>query len=303
MKILRTPDERFTNLPGYPFEPHYEEIPDGEGEILRIHYLDEGRKDADVVLLMHGEPSWAFLYRKMIPIILKAGHRAVAPDLVGFGRSDKPTSLQDYTYQRHVDWLGLWMDQIKLKRITLVCQDWGGLIGLRLLTAEPDLFDRAVVANTGLPTGDGPISEAFMQWQNFSKESPIFDVGNIIKGACQIPLSDAIVAAYNAPFPDESYKEGARIFPSLVPTRPDDPAASANRQAWTILSTFKKPFLTAFSDGDPITRGGERIFQERVPGAKGQPHTTIKGAGHFLQEDKGEEFSSVILDFIKKTEG
>jgi haloalkane dehalogenase len=269
--------------------------------MLRIHYLDEGRKDADVVLLMHGEPTWAFLYRKMIPIIVKAGHRAVAPDLVGFGRSDKPASRQDYIYQRHVDWMGLWMDQIKLKDITLVCQDWGGLIGLRLLTANPDLFDRAVVANTGLPTGDGPISDVFIQWQNFSKESPTFDVGNIIKGACQIPLFDDIVAAYNAPFPDESYKEGARIFPSLVPTRPDDPAAPANRQAWNVLSAFKKPFLTAFSDGDPITRGGERIFQKRVPGAKGQPHTTIKGAGHFLQEDKGEEFASVIVDFIKKT--
>lgn len=301
MKILRTQDERFENLPGYSFLSHYLEIPDGEGGQLRIHYIDEGPYDAEVVLLMHGEPSWAYLYRKMIPIIVKAGHRAIAPDLVGFGRSDKPADRNDYTYRRHVDWMTSWMGQLNLKKITFFGQDWGGLIGLRLLTANPDLFDRAVVANTGLPTGDDPISDAFIQWQTFSKESPQFVIGDIIKGACRTPLSDDIVAAYNAPFPDESYKEGARIFPSLVPTSPDDPASQANREAWKVLSTFKKPFLTAFSDGDPVTRGGERIFQERVPGAKGQPHTTIKGAGHFLQEDKGEELASVIVDFISKT--
>ena len=302
MKILRTPDGRFVNLLGYSFEPRYEEIPDGDGWKLRVHYIDEGLKDANCVLLIHGEPSWAYLYRKMIPIIVKAGYRVVAPDLVGFGRSDKPADRQDYTYQRHVDWMSSWMNQIQLKRITLVCQDWGGLIGLRLLTAHPDLFDGAVVANTGLPTGEGPLSDAFMQWQKFSQEIPQLDVGTLIKGGCRTPLSDELVAAYDAPFPDESYKEGARIFPSLVPTRPDDPEAPANREAWKVLSAFKKPFLTAFSDGDPITRGGERIFQERVPGAKGQPHTTIKGAGHFLQEDKGEDFADVIVDFIKRNE-
>ena len=309
MKILRTPEERFKNLPGYPFEPHYVEVPDGEGGTLRIHYVDEGHRDAGIVLLMHGEPSWSFLYRKMIPVIVKAGHRAIAPDLVGFGRSDKPASRNDYTYQRHVDWMLSLLDRLGLNRITLVCQDWGGLVGLRLVAAKPDLFERVVAANTGLPTGDSQISAAFLEWQKYSRDVPLFDVGGIIKMANMaagpdnpLPiLSDDIVAAYDAPFPDESYKEGARIFPSLVPTKPDDPSSAANRKAWGALSTFSRPFLTAFSDGDPITRGGEHILQQRIPGAIGQPHTTIKGAGHFLQEDKGEAFAQVIADFIAKT--
>jgi haloalkane dehalogenase len=309
MKVLRTPDERFEKLPGHTFEPHYVEVPDGEGGNLRMHYVDEGPRDAGVVLLLHGEPTWSFLYRKMIPIIVKAGHRAIAPDLVGFGRSDKPASRNDYSYQRHVDWMLSLLDKLKLNRITLVCQDWGGLIGLRLVAAKPELFDRVVAANTGLPTGDGPITDAFLLWQTFSREVPQFDVGTIIKSSnmtfgkdSNLPIfSDEVVAAYDAPFPDQSYTEGARIFPSLVPTKPDDPAASANRTAWEMLSAFKKPFLTAFSDGDPITRGGERIFQNRIPGAQGQPHTTIKGAGHFIQEDKGEEFAEVIVAFIAKT--
>ncbi len=309
MKILRTPDERFKNLPGYAFAPHYVEVPDGEGGSLRMHYVDEGPRDADVVLLLHGEPTWSFLYRKMIPIIVKAGHRAITPDLVGFGRSDKPATRNDYSFQRHVDWMLSLIDKLKLNRMTLVGQDWGGLIGLRLVTAKPELFDRVVAANTGLPTGDSPISEAFLAWQTYSKEVPRFEVGNIIKssnaafvkdGSLPI-LSDDVVAAYDAPFPDQSYTEGARIFPSLVPTKPDDPSATANRKAWEVLSAFSKPFLTAFSDGDPITRGGEHIFQKRIPGTQGQPHTTIKGAGHFLQEDKGEEFAAVIVNFIANT--
>lgn len=309
MKVLRTPDERFENLPGYSFAPHYVEIPDGEGGNLRIHYVDEGTRDADVVLLIHGEPTWSFLYRKMIPIIVKAGHRVIAPDLVGFGRSDKPASRNDYSFQRHVDWMLSLLDKLKLTRITLVCQDWGGLIGLRLVAAKPDLFDRVIAANTGLPTGDVPITDAFLAWQKYSKEAPHFEVGAIIKMSNpafskdnSLPiLSDEVVAAYDAPFPDDSYKEGARIFPSLVPTKPEDPSAAANRKAWEVLSAFKKPFLTAFSDGDPITRGGDHVFQKRIPGTQGQPHTTIKGAGHFLQEDKGEEFAEVTVAFIAKT--
>ncbi len=306
MKILRTPDERFLNLPGYPFEPHYAEVPDGEGDSLRIHYVDEGPKDAAVVLLLHGEPTWSFLYRKMIPVLVKAGHRVIAPDLVGFGKSDKPASRGDYSFQRHVDWMLSLLERLTLSRITLVCQDWGGLIGLRLVAARPELFDRVVAANTGLPTGDSPISEAFLAWQKFSREVPQFDVGTIVKSSnavfgkdMNLPiLADEVTAAYDAPFPDDSYKEGARIFPSLVPTTPDDPAAAANRKAWDVLTAFTKPFLTAFSDGDPITRGGEHILQTRIPGAKNQLHTTIKGAGHFLQEDKGEEFAEVIVNFM-----
>jgi haloalkane dehalogenase len=301
MKVLRTPDERFDGLPDFPYEPHYLMVPDGEGGRLRIHYVDEGPKDADPVLMMHGEPSWSFLYRKMIPIFLEAGYRAVAPDLVGFGRSDKPADRSDYTYNRHVEWMNAWLEEADLKRITLVCQDWGGLIGLRLLAAHPERFARAVVANTGLPTGDFPISKAFLQWRKFSVEVPEFNVGAIINMGTLSDLPEEILGAYNAPFPDETYKEGARIFPSLVPIAPDDPAAPANRQAWEVLSRFEKPFLTAFSDGDPITRGGEQIFQKRVPGAQGQPHTVIQGGGHFLQEDRGEEFARVVKDFMIKT--
>ncbi|MBW2562128.1 MAG: haloalkane dehalogenase [Deltaproteobacteria bacterium] len=301
MHVLRTPDERFENLPGYPFEPHYAEVPDGEGGTLRMHYVDEGPRDAEPVLLMHGEPSWSYLYRTMIPIMTDVGYRAIAPDLVGFGRSDKPAERNDYTYQRHVDWMQNWLNKTDLQDITLVCQDWGGTIGLRLVAANPERFARVVVANTGLPTGDHSITDAFLNWRKFSIETPDFDAGAIVAMATQKKMTDEVIAAYNAPFPDDSYKAGARIFPSLVPIAPDDPAAAANRKAWEVLSTFSKPFLTSFSDCDPITRGGDLILQKRIPGAKGQPHTTIRGAGHFLQEDKGEEFAEVVVNFIAKT--
>ena len=300
MKALRTPDENFSNLVDYPFKPNYVEVPDADGGALRMHYVDDGPRDADPVLLMHGEPSWSYLYRKMIPIITEAGYRAIAPDLVGFGRSDKPADRSDYTYQRHVEWTQVWFDRLDLQRITLVCQDWGGLIGLRLVAGNPDRFVRVVAANTGLPTGDTPISDAFLKWRKFSIEVPDFDAGAIIAMGCQKPLPENVAAAYNAPFPDDTYKAGARIFPSLVPITPDDPASPANRRAWEVLSNYDKPFLTAFSDGDPITGGGERIFQKRVPGAKDQPHTTIKGGGHFLQEDCGEELARVVVDFMKR---
>jgi haloalkane dehalogenase len=301
MKSLRTPDERFSNLAGYPFAPHYLDVPDGEDGRLRIHYVDEGPKEAEPILLMHGEPSWSYLYRKMIPIFVRAGCRAVAPDLVGLGRSDKPADRRDYTYQRHVDWMENWLDRMDLKGITFFGQDWGGLIGLRLVANDPDRFARVVVANTGLPTGDHPISDAFLRWRKFSIETAEFPVGLIVKGGCQTSLPAEVVAAYDAPFPDESYKEGARIFPALVPIASDDPAAPPNRKAWEVLQKFEKPFLTAFSDGDPITGGGDKVFQKLVPGAKGQPHTILKGGGHFLQEDRGEELAQVIVDFIAGT--
>lgn len=301
MKTLRTPDDRFDGLKDYAYKPNYKEVPDGEGGRLRIHYIDEGPQTADPILLMHGEPSWSYLYRKMIPILIEAGNQVVAPDLVGFGRSDKPAQRSDYTFQRYVDWMQAWLDQVDLKRITFFGQDWGGVIGLRLVAANPDRFARVVVANTGLPTGDGPISEAFLNWRKLSIEAPEFDIGAIITMGCQTQLAPEVIAAYNAPFPDDTFKEGARIFPSLVPITPDDPASEANREAWKVLSKFDKPFLTAFSDGDPITRGGDRIFLEKVPGTKGHPHTTIKGGGHFLQEDCGEDLAKVIVDFIKET--
>ncbi len=301
MKTLRTPDECFEGLTDFPFDQNYIEIPDGEGGSLRLHFVDENSKAAETVLLMHGEPTWSYLYRKMIPIILKAGHRTVAPDLVGFGRSDKPTDRKDYTYQRHVDWMQAWLERVDLKGITLVCQDWGGLIGLRLVAQNPDRFARVVVANTGLPTGDMPVPQAFHDWRKLSIETPDFDIGAIMMMGCLQPPPDDALAGYRAPFPDDTYKEGARIFPSLVPIDPDDPAAPANKKAWEVLSKFEKPFLTAFSDGDPITGGGDLIFQDRVPGTKGQPHTTIKGGGHFLQEDCGPAFAEVVVDFIAKT--
>lgn len=296
MNVLRTPDERFANLPGYQFEPHYAEV-DG----LRVHYVDEGPSDAAPVLLLHGEPSWCYLYRTMIPIIAQAGHRAIAPDLIGFGRSDKPAEKGDYTFQRHVDWMSSFLKQIDLLDATLFAQDWGALIGLRLVAEQPDRFARVVIGNGGLPTGDRPGNEAFMRWQKFSQTSPAFDIGRLIRGATVTTLPDDVVAAYDAPFPDDSYKAGARIFPSLVPTQPDDPAAKANRRAWEILQKWEKPFLTAFSDSDPVTKGGEHVMQRRIPGAQGQPHTTIVGAGHFLQEDKGDELARIIVDFIART--
>ena len=302
MRALRTPDECFEGLSGYPFAPHYVEVADGEGGSLRVHYVDEGRPDAPVVLLLHGEPSWSYLYRKMIPVLTEAGLRCVAPDLVGFGRSDKPAEVGDYSYERHVEWMrAALFHELGLHEITLVGQDWGGLIGLRLVAEHGERFARVVVANTGLPTGDHAMSEAFMAWQRFSQEVPVFPVGRIVAGGCAAELPPEAVAAYDAPFPDEGYKAGARAFPLLVPTSPGDPAAPANRAAWEVLSGWRKPLLTAFSDGDPITRGGERIFQELVPGAQGQPHTTIAAAGHFLQEDRGEELARVVEAFVIAT--
>ena len=301
MKILRTPEERFDNLAGFSFKPNYVDVPDSEGGTLRVHYLDEGPADSSSLLLMHGEPTWSYLYRKMIPVFTEAGHRTIVPDLVGFGRSDKPTERSDYTYQRHVDWMQSLIDQLDPSGMTLVCQDWGGLVGLRLLTANPDRFDRAVVANTGLPTGDATPTDAFLEWRKMSLEMPEFDLRTIIQFGCARPVAPEVQDAYDAPFPDESYKEGARIFPSLVPARPDDPASDANRKAWEILNKFEKPFLTAFSDSDPITKGGDQLFKDAIPGAKDQPHTTIENAGHFLQEDAGEDFANVIVDFISKT--
>jgi haloalkane dehalogenase len=301
MRALRTPDDRFASLPGYPFEPHYVEVPDPEGGTLRVHYVDEGPAGAAPVLLMHGEPSWSFLYRKMIPIITEAGYRAVAPDLVGFGRSDKPAKRDDYTYQRHVDWMTNFIGQIDLRDVTLVGQDWGGLIGLRLVAENPDRFARVVAANTFLPTGDRDPGDAFLAWQKFSQETETFRVGRIVNGGCVTDLPDDVVAAYDAPFPDETYKEGARQFPLLVPTSPSDPAAEPNRKAWEVLSEWEKPFLTAFSDSDPVTGGAHRALQAKIPGAKGQAHTTLEGGGHFLQEDVGEELARVVVEFVGAT--
>jgi haloalkane dehalogenase len=301
MQVLRTPDERFKSLVGFTFDPHYVDVPDGDGGRLRIHYLDEGPADGEPVLLMHGEPSWSYLYRTMIPVIAAAGLRAIAPDLVGFGRSDKPAEREDYTYQRHVDWIGALLDELNPAPLTLVAQDWGGLIGLRLVADRPDRFARVVAANTFLPTGDRDPGDAFRAWQRFSQETPSFEVGRIVSGGCTTDLSPEVIAGYDAPFPDDSFKAGARQFPLLVPSTPDDPASAANREAWDVLRGWTKPFLTAFSDHDPITAGADRVLRADIPGCQGQPHTTIEGAGHFLQEDRGEQLAGVVCSFVDRT--
>jgi haloalkane dehalogenase len=294
MSILRTPDERFANLPDYPFAPNYLQF--GEA---RMHYLDEGKRDAkETVLMLHGEPTWSFLYRKMIPIVAAAGHRVVAPDLIGFGKSDKFTDADEYTYAMHIASLTNFIKVLDLQNVTLVCQDWGGLLGLRLAAENAERFSRITAANTFLPTGDEKTPKAFKIWLAMSQASPFFPVGKIVKLGCGTKISNEVVAAYDSPFPDKTYKVSARVFPTLVPITPDNPASEANRKAWKVLEKWEKPFLTAFSDGDPITRGADEILQARIPGAKGQNHTIIKGGGHFLQEDKSEEWAEIIVKFI-----
>jgi len=297
MKILRTPEARFANIPDYPFAPHYLDIRDADGTAMRMHYVDEGPRGAAPVLMLHGEPSWSFLYRKMIAGLVAKGHRAVAPDLIGFGKSDKPTEQSDYTFERHVKWMSDWLTATNLTNITLFCQDWGGLIGLRLVAAFPDRFARVIVANTGLPVGTG-MTEGFKQWLNFSQTVPVMPIGEIVAMGTKNGLSDVVKAAYVAPFPDEPYKAGARRFPALVPVTPEHASVAENKAAWEVLSRFTKPVLTLFSDSDPVTKGGERVFHERVPGTKGQPHTTIKDAGHFLQEDAPDELVAHIHALI-----
>jgi haloalkane dehalogenase len=302
MQVLRTADNRFEGLVDFPFEPHYVEIPDGVGGVLRVHHLDEGPADGPVVLLMHGEPTWSYLYRHMIPVLTAAGLRCVAPDLVGFGRSDKPAETSDYTYDRHVAWMeSLVFDALDLRGVTLFAQDWGGLVGLRLVADAPDRFDRVVVSNTGFPAGDGKVSDAFLAWQKYSREAPTLAIGKLVAGGCVGALTPAEIAAYDAPFPDDTYKAGARIFPSLMPMTADDPATPANRAAWEVLERFDRPFVCAFSDSDPITRGGDGVFMRRVPGAAGQPHRTIETAGHFVQEDKGPEVARLIIELCSAT--
>ena len=323
-EILRTPNERFVDLPGFEYTPHYIEI-----ESLRVHYVDEGGSDKEPILLMHGEPSWSYLYHKMIPILLEAEFRVLAPDLIGFGRSDKLSEKKEYSYQHQVNIFTEYIRRLNLSNITLFCQDWGGLIGLRVVANEPDRFARIITSNTGLPAasdsqaemmvkgfndfieaqGNIPLEEVidinstevpplpFLRWVAYSRNSPEFPVSKIIQIMTRKKLSDNVLAAYEAPFPDDSYKEGARIMPSLVISQLQE-----NNKVWEeVFMRWEKPFLTAFSDSDPITRGQEKEFQTRIPGADGQPHVIIKDAGHFLQEDKGEELAEIMVNFIEST--
>jgi haloalkane dehalogenase len=336
MKALRTPDDRFGNLPDFPHEPRYTQVPDGDGGTLRIHHIDEGPADGPIVLCMHGQPTWSFLYRRMVPILTDAGLRVVAPDLVGFGRSDKPAAREDFSYNRQVAWMNAWLIANDLRGITFVGQDWGGLIGLRLVAENPERFDRVVISNTGLPLPRAlpqdridtvkefranaptpsmsemgkalsgrlsvPSELRFAYWQKWAWDTADIPVAMIIAGTMRdAPLSPGELAAYDAPFPDASYKMGPRAMPSLVPTLPDDPAISEQEAAWKVLSEWRKPFVCAFTDDDPVTRGGDAPFRENVPGAAGQPHTTIEGGGHFLQETRAEPFAQVIVEAIHRS--
>lgn len=296
MEFVRTPDARFARLADYPFESHYLDI-DSNG--MRMHYVDEGPVDAHPVLMLHGEPSWSYLYRHMIPVVAAAGHRVIAPDLIGFGKSDKPTSIDDYSYLAHMQWMQRFIDGLDLRNITLVCQDWGSLLGLRLAAENSDRFDAIVIGNGMLPTGDQKTPPAFALWKNFAQYSPWFPISRIIDFGSFKKLGPEERKAYDAPFPSARFKAGARAFPRLVPVTPNNPASDANRAAWKVLEQWHKPFLTTFSNGDPITRGGDRFLQERIPGAKGQPHVTLTG-GHFLQEDSPVPFARAINDLLAR---
>ncbi|WP_370969982.1 haloalkane dehalogenase [Amycolatopsis sp. cg9] len=300
VRLLRTPEDRFTDLPDFPFEPKYAELDDPHGGVIRVGYVEAGPADGPVVLLLHGEPSWSYLYRKVLPVLASAGLRAIAPDLVGFGRSDKPGDLADHTYARHVEWMrGFAFDALDLHDVTLVGQDWGGLIGLRLVAEHPSRFARVVAANTGLPTGDIDMPPQWHAFREAVEKAPVLDVGRFIQSGCRSSLTEAERAAYDAPFPNEMYKAGPRAMPSLVPYRPDDPASTANRAAWRTLTELELPFLVAFSDGDPITGGMAPILQRSMKGAQGIEHPVIAGAGHFLQEDAGEELAEQVVRFVR----
>ncbi|MCH2170278.1 haloalkane dehalogenase [Myxococcota bacterium] len=328
MKTVRTPEARFEGLPDYPFAPNYSEVPDGKGGTLRIHHLDEGPSDGEIVLCLHGQPTWSYLYRHMIPVFVAAGYRVLAPDFIGFGKSDKPVERSHYTYANHVSWMSAWLEGQGIQGANLFCQDWGGLIGLRLVAAHPERFARVVAANTGMPDGlfppeaaapmhalyeklpvvtmeelwdrfsapDGP--PGFLFWRKYCSESPDFSVGDVMEVGARV--APEVRAAYEAPFPGPEYEAGAREFPSLVPVFPDNVEVPANKSAWEHLAAFSKPFRTSFSDDDPVTAGMEKVLQARIAGAQDVDHITIAGGGHFLQENQGPEVATAMIDFMRR---
>ena len=301
MEVYRTPDAAFGQLPGFPWEPAYAQVADPDGGSLRMAYLDAGPADGPVALLLHGEPSWSFLYRHVVRVLTEGGIRCVVPDLVGFGRSDKPVHQEDYSYARLVEWTReLVFDHLGLSQVTLVGQDWGGLIGLRLVAEHPGRFEGVVAANTGLPTGDFDMPAIWWQFRRAVETTEVLDIGRLVAAGCVRPMADEVRAAYDAPFPEERAKAGARAMPGLVPTRADDPASEANRAAWQVLSTSQMPFLLAFSDRDPITGAMAPILRKLLPGTRGLRHPTIHDAGHFLQEDAGDELGRAVADFIRR---
>jgi haloalkane dehalogenase len=301
MQTLRTPDDRFARLPDFPYPPRYCEVSDGEGGALRVAWVQDGPENADPILMLHGEPSWSYLYRKMIPILAAAGHRVICPDLVGFGRSDKPTRREDHSYARHVEWMrAVAFDVLDLQNVTLVGQDWGGLIGLRLAAEHPERFARVVVANTGLPNGEQPMPDVWWRFREAITSAPTLNVGAFVQGGCRQKMTEEVRAGYDAPFPSDDYCVGPRAMPGLVPTSPDDPAAVANKTAWAKLSVSPAPMLVAFSDSDPITGPMAAIFQREMRGAQGIDHPVIRGAGHFVQEDAGAELAGHIVEFLRR---
>ena len=297
MKVLRTAEQRFADLPGFSYEPRYADVGG-----LRLAYVESGPPSGPPVLLLHGEPSWSFLYRKVIPVLAGAGLRAIAPDLIGFGRSDKPAEIADHSYARHVEWIrALAFDALGLSGVTLVGQDWGGLIGLRLVAEHPGRFARVVAANTGLPTGDQPMPDVWLRFREVVRTSPALSVSRLVQSGCQTALPPGVLAAYDAPFPDPAHAAAVRAMPELVPATPDNPASAANRAAWRQLATWDKPFLVAFSDRDPITGAMAPVLKRGVPGAAGRQHPVLAGAGHFLQEDAGEELGAIVAAFVRET--
>jgi len=295
VRVLRTPQDRFTGLPGLAYDPRYVNVGG-----LWMSYVETGPADGEPVLLLHGEPSWSFLYRTVMPVLAEAGFRAIAPDLIGFGRSDKPAAIGDHSYARHVEWVRAFaFGQLNLRGLTLVGQDWGGLIGLRLVAEHPDRFARVVAANTGLLTGDQAMPEVWLRFREVVRSTPVLSISRLVQSGCQKKLTKGVLAAYDAPFPDESFLAGPRAMPGLVPTTPRDPAAAANRAAWERLAAWDRPFLVAFSDRDPITGGMAPVLKSAIPGAAGLDHPVITGAGHFLQEDEGERLGEVIAGFLR----
>ena len=292
---MRTPEDRFADLPDFAYPPRYADVGG-----LQLAYVEAGPSDGEPVLLLHGEPSWSFLYRRVMAVLADAGMHAIAADLIGFGRSDKPADISDHSYALHVEWLRAFaFDALDLRDLTLVGQDWGGLLGLRLVAEHPDRFARVVAANTGLPTGDQPMPEIWMRFRDVVQAAPSLQVSRLVQSGCRTALPEAVLAAYDAPFPDETFMAGVRAMPGLVPISPDDPATEANRAAWHRLSAWDKPFLVAFSDRDPITGGMAPILKRAVPGTAGIEHPVIEGAGHFLQEDAGERLGTIIADFVR----
>lgn len=299
MHILRTPAERFENLPDYPFAENWLDIDLGEGLSGRMHYVDEGAKDGPPVLLFHGEPSWSFLYRKMIPVLVDTGFRVLAPDLIGFGKSDKPDDIGFYTYARHVAWLKQWRAAVEPRPAALFCQDWGGLLGLRMVADDPGLFACVVASNTFLPAGGTP-PPAFLAWREFARSSPDFAIGPLLDRATATQRSEEEIRAYDAPFPSEPYKAGARAFPALVPVEDGMDGVDDNKRAWVSLAAYDRPFLTLFGEDDPITKGAEKVLIERIAGARGLPHRTMQTCGHFCQEDQPEALSQGVIETARR---